>query len=314
VALPPTVRTAIEQLTQQSAQPGPATLQGGQAALYQRVPVKLLGNEQLLMVVRRHWIVLARKEVWPLVLLVLGVGGAALASLFGGARVSQFAVVLALACLLPGLLWGALAYLDYADDFFVLTTERIIDIDRRFFILAEARKETTFDKIQDVRVNISAPGRVIGYGSLTVETAGRLPDIEMTYVPHAFAVQDLIFARITATKAPKQAPDAATQRQEYAHMMATALGQIVVEVPSVRGLLVLPAGERLRAAGLRLVVDFQQPVQGILPGTVIAQMPQEGSVAMRGTEVRVVLSARAAQAASPGTRGGPGAPLRPAMP
>jgi membrane protein YdbS with pleckstrin-like domain len=290
--LHPTVQALIEQVTGQIRSPEPSEAIESPDAM-RRAPIRLLPGEQVLTVIHRHWYLLLRRIFGPLVLLLAGLLSAAIVMALAGSTMSLLAVVLMLGSLLPGLVWGVLAYINYIDDIFILTTDRIVDIERRYFLLAEARREAPYDRIQDVRVKVEGSGRVLGFGALTIETAGRLPDIDLRYVPQAFAVQDLIFARINALKERSASSVVSRQRDEYAQVMASTINQLLVEVPDIRGMSVLEAGERIRAAGLAMVVRAQQEAPGVPPGLVIAQAPGAGTLEVRGNEVVVVLSGRA---------------------
>ncbi len=72
--------------------------------------------------------------------------------------------------------------------------------------------------------------------------------------------------------------------------MAELLNELLIEVPDVRGRSLLDATERLREAGLRMVVDSERADATVTPGTVLEQEPQAGSSALRDSEVRLVLS------------------------
>jgi uncharacterized membrane protein YdbT with pleckstrin-like domain len=291
--LHPTVQALMEQVT------GKATSRESEAPaaipseLVLRAPIRLLSGERVLTVIHRHWYLLLRGLLGPMLLLLAGVLGASLVMALAAKWLSLLAVVLVLGSFLPGLVWGVLVYLNYIDDLFILTTDRIVDIERRYFVLAEARREAPYDRIQDVRVDVEGMGRLLGYGALTIETAGRLPDIEMRYVPQAFAIQDLIFARISALRQRASSAIVSSQRDEYSQVLATTLNQLFAEVPDIRGLSIIDAGERIRVAGLKMVVEAQQEVSGMAPGVVVAQTPGPGTMEVRGNEVHVLLTGRA---------------------
>ncbi|HEY7985061.1 MAG TPA: PASTA domain-containing protein, partial [Ktedonobacterales bacterium] len=157
----------------------------------------------------------------------------------------------------------------------------------------EGRKQADYTKVQDVRVNVSTlVARILNYGDIIVETAGRLPNIEMTSIPSPFAVQDLIFTRMNALKERDLARAANRQRLENRRLIAGTMNQILVAVPDVRRLTLLDAGEALRQVGLKLVVDSERPARGVPPGSVVTQMPGPKVTALRDSEVYVVLSGR----------------------
>jgi uncharacterized membrane protein YdbT with pleckstrin-like domain len=300
--LHPRLRTLMEQIggatSAEAAEGAEPALRGVTKEMLLRAPVRLLSGERVLAVIHRHWYLLLRRLLGPIALLAVGLGGAALVMALAAKSLSLFAVVLVLGSFLPGLLWGVLVYLNYIDDLFILTTERVVDIERRYFVLAEVRREAPYERIQDVHVSVQGIGRVLGFGTLTVETAGRLPNIEMRCVPQAFEIQDLIFARINAKRGEAASAAASRTRTQHSEVVATALNELLVEVPDLRGLSLLAAGERLHAAGLVLVIEAQHEAIGVLPGLVIAQMPGPGTMEVRGNEVRVVLSGRPTLAGS----------------
>lgn len=257
--------------------------------LHRPAHLRFLPNEVVVNYIYRHWFVLVRRELLPAALLVLSlVAAGVLAGLL-----HTVIWVVALLGVLISLVYGALVYLNYADDVFILTTDRIIDIDRLLFIFFEGRKQADYSKVQDVRVNVSSIiGRILNYGDITVETAGRLPNIQMSDIPDPFAVQDLIFTRINAIKDRDAAAAANRQRREYHRMLAATFNELVVEVPEVRQLSLLEASEQLDGVGLRLKVDSERRVRGVPPGVVVAQMPSAQTAVLRDSEVRVILSGR----------------------
>ena len=70
------------------------------------------------------------------------------------------------------LAYTVLTYIDWADDVFILTTHRVVDIDRIFLILAAYSKEIPLSQVQDVLVDHGFFGQLLGYGTIKVEIAG----------------------------------------------------------------------------------------------------------------------------------------------
>ena len=252
--------------------------------------VRFFDDEVIVAYIMRHWFILVSREALPAAITVVSVVAALVMALTLHVLIWPIALVGALG----GIIFGALVYLNYVDDIFVLTSSRIIDIDRFLFVFFEGRKQAEYSKVQDVRVEVtSLLGRILGYGDITVETAGRLPNIEMSAIPNPFAVQDLIFSRINAVKERDAAAAANRQRQENRRVLAALMNEVLIEVPDVRRLPVVDAGERIAAAGLRIVVDSERRMPGWLPGLVVDQMPRAATTAVADSEVRVVLSGRA---------------------
>lgn len=252
--------------------------------------IRFLDDEVVVSYVYRHWWVLLRRELAPLLVLLgsLALSGALAAFLHTPLWLVPLAGVLA------ALIYGGLVYLNYADDVFILTTDRIIDIDRFVFIFFEGRKQADYSKVQDVRVTVdSLLGRVLNFGDIVVETAGRLPNIEMSDIPNPFLVQDAIFQRINAVKERDATAAANRQRMEYRRLMAATMNELLIIVPNLRQLSLPEASEVLQDAGLRIMIDSERRMPGVPPGVVVAQMPEADATVLRDSEVRVVLSGRA---------------------
>ncbi len=252
------------------------------------VPFELLReyDERVLESIPRHWSALAVGEIPPAIVAIAGIVAYAVARSMGAGHaglilVVTFAIVV---------VWGALQYLNFADDLLILTTQRVVDLDRVLYVVAENRRQAMYNKIQNVRVVTPFWGRIFGYGSITIETAGRSDDLFMSHIAHAAAVQDRIFQYMSASAEHKEAIGRRRRRREAKLWMAELLNELLIEVPNVRGRSLLDATERLREAGLRMVVDSERADATVTPGTVLEQEPQAGSSALRDSEVRLVLS------------------------
>ncbi len=258
------------------------------------VPFELLReyNERVLESIPRHWSALAIGEIPPAIVALVGIGLYALTRSMGSRQaglilVVTFAIVI---------VWGALQYLNFADDLLILTTQRIVDLDRVLYVVAENRRQAMYNKIQNVRVVIPFWGRIFGYGSIAIETAGRSDDLQMSHIAHAGAVQDRIFQYMSASAERKEAIGRRRRRREAKLWMAELLNELLVEVPTVRGRSLLDAAQLLREAGLRMVIDSERADPTVAPGTVLEQEPHGGASALRGSEARIILSRQAAPA------------------
>jgi uncharacterized membrane protein YdbT with pleckstrin-like domain len=190
------------------------------------------------------------------------------------------------------LIWELLIVSNYIDDVFILTNQRIIDIDREYFIFAESRRETLYRSVQDVSINIPLLGRFFSYGHLNVETAGRAPNIEMQNMAHPRRTQGRIFALINADKEHRAEADRKSQRKELHSSVGAVLTALMIAAPDVRELPVAAAVTRLRAAGLGVAIVGEQPDRQHTPGVVLAQTPRPGATILRGGEVALTLSRR----------------------
>jgi uncharacterized membrane protein YdbT with pleckstrin-like domain len=285
----PAVKKVLDDLAKPVVVSAPPPSRPAGRPLRHRAEIRFLEGEQIIEYVRRHWFILVRREFFPALIISVSLGASgALAALF-----HTEVWLVPLVGVLVGGVFGLLVYLNYIDDVFILTTHRLIDIDRFLFIFFEGRKQTDYSRVQDVRVSVNTIiGRILDYGDITSETAGRLPNIQMTEIPHPFAIQDKILSMISTVKERDAVAAANRQRLEYRRLIASTMNALLVEVPDVRQLFMLDAAERLRQAGLKLVVESERRALGVPPGVVMSQIPSAGSTALSDSEVQVVLSGR----------------------
>ena len=101
--------------------------------------------------------------------------------------------------ILSGILaWIAWRILDWWNDLYVITEERVVDIEK-IPLLAEERREARLDRIQDVQYD--QPNliyRLLDFGHVRLATAGEIGHFTFDYVPHPQEVQAEIFRYLTA--------------------------------------------------------------------------------------------------------------------
>lgn len=91
----------------------------------------------------------------------------------------------------------------YTFNAFIITEDRIIDLDQRGFF-DRTVSETTYDKIQDVSVRIKGMWQtILHYGSVIIQTAGSQANIELHGVKDPEQVQQSI---ITVQRELRTAP------------------------------------------------------------------------------------------------------------
>jgi hypothetical protein len=290
------LRDALDKLAQPMAAPVPPTLIrapfGG--LLHRKIPIRLFEGEAVVEVVYRHWWVLLVRELPALAGMALGIGLGLFLRL--SSPVAAYSTLVLIAGVLGGGLFVVLVYLNYVDDVFVLTTHRVIDVDRLLFILSEYSNDAPYARVQNVHVERNAIGQALGFGTIVVETSGRRYPVTMSDIPHAFAVMDRIFFLLNQTKERDNVNIVNKQKQENHRWIATVLDELLVPVPDVRGLPYLDALARAKAAGLKLVVDAERLARGRAAGVVLDQVPSPGVVELPENEIRVILSGRGAPA------------------
>ena len=117
-----------------------------------------------------------------------------------------------LAMIIVGGMWNLWNVLDWQNDLYILTTDRIIDLEK-VPLISEDRREARLQQIQDVHYVM--PGfinRLLDFGDVEVETAGRGGGFTFRSVPHPRQVQAEIFARVDQVRKAAAALD--SQRQE----------------------------------------------------------------------------------------------------
>ena len=266
---------------------------GGVAdGVLRRAFVSLLPDERVVARLHRHWFALLRKLGLPLAISVLLIfAGSLLRPLLAPSALSVSWVIVSVGAL-TGLIWGGLVTLNYVDDVFILTTRRIIDIDRRFVLLSEARREAFYGAIQDVAVSAPPLGRIIGYGRIVVETAGQSPNIEMDNIAYPLDTQDSIFALMRSEKQRNAMKESQSHRRDLRAEIGQVLSALLVPMPDARGLPVTEAITQLRSAGLSVSVVAQRSSAPGAPGIVLGQSPRPGATLVRGGEAQLVVSRR----------------------
>ena len=193
---------------------------------------------------------------------------------------------------LLGLGWIGYAYVDYIDDIYILTTHRVIDIDRGAIIFFEGRIIVEYSKIQNVFVEVpSLVARTFDFGDVRVETAGAQQKVQMKDVPNPFGIQDTIFQRITAVKERDAISAANKQKAELRRWFATVANAMQdLQAPDLIGKSFEEAADLLDKQHLVLRVMGEQRYPGMSPGQVIHQSPPPGTLLSHEGQVQVILS------------------------
>lgn len=241
-------------------------------------------DERTIQYIQRHPYVFFRKAV-P--------GGALLALMLVLALVLHFFLwPLFLIGSLLALGWIGYAYVDYVDDVYILTTHRIIDIDRGAVIFFEGRAIVEYGKVQDVIVEVpSVTARTFDFGDVRVETAGQQQKVRMKDVPNPFGIQDAIFQRINAVKERETVNAANKQKAEMKKWFAALANAFHdLRAPDLIGKSFEEAADILSQQHLALRVMGEQRYAGLPPGHVIQQTPPPGTLLSHEGQVHIILS------------------------
>jgi len=142
---------------------------------------RLRPDEELLEVVRRHWIVLSGPCALTLFLL-----GSLIGAWFIRRPWVAPAVGIALAC--SGA-WASWRWLDWRCDLWAVTSQRVID---ESGVLSVRLIDSPLDKIHNVTCVQSLWGRLLGYGTLNVQTAAEVGSTTIEKVERPMELKETI--------------------------------------------------------------------------------------------------------------------------
>lgn len=160
----------------------------------------LRDDEWTVFVVQRHWTRLFRQISVPLFFFLLLTP---MLSYLASLQDSTVALIVAVLLAIPVfvsigvVLWQ---YLNWRDDYFVLTTQRVIHIERDWPFDVHS-EECALDTIQDIyEVRPGMAANILNYGNLVLQTAGETVDIDMDTIPNPARLRAMIFEQIERAK------------------------------------------------------------------------------------------------------------------
>lgn len=169
--------------------------------LQRRFGCTLEPGERCLHLWTRHWIVLARRAGWLLVLLglIVGIGWFWVRGMEPGERAVPGTLVAALGLLVA--IYIVYAYIDWRNDALLMTDRRLLRLERVILVF-QSQREASLDRVQNVGVRIPGLlGTLLEYGEVRVETAARAGDIVFGPVHRPRQVQDAIQSRVLELRA-----------------------------------------------------------------------------------------------------------------
>lgn len=213
--------------------------------LAQKLQFKWLRPDEVIyFLVRKHPIVLYQKLILPAIALSVP-----LFFFYGWYSIARFPIVMvaALGSLLAIVLWIIWLVIDWGNDYYIVTSQRVVWLERVIGIY-ESREESPLSTILSVGVETSQLGRILDYGDVIVRTwVGRVPFNDVSH-PHQAqhmveeywertkeravgvemeAMKDAIRKRLgiqpTPAKVPKPVPETPTPARRERISLLTAL-------------------------------------------------------------------------------------------
>ena len=177
---------------------------------------------------RKHWYFLVRRILhWFLASLVLVV--LFVAYLLGRLPLvppGNLGVVLGtlvLAAVIGFNLWWQVT--DWGNDVYIVTEDRLIDVEKRPLFGPEDRREATLDRVQNVNLSIPGPlAALLNFGDVDIETAGGEGKFTFTHVMAPHEVQREIMARVNRHRERRQQLESQQRRREIADWFAVYQG------------------------------------------------------------------------------------------
>lgn len=148
-------------------------------------------GEEVLLSTRRHWWAIVRWMWLPVLILAAFVGVALNVTI-----PALSTVLIGVGGVLSGLV-TLYIYAEWRNDQVIITSQRVIRIERTIITLDEHRSEIPLSSIQQVNAEKVIPtdifSRFMDYGTVEVRTAGQGGNLILTLIPKPEGVQKLIF-------------------------------------------------------------------------------------------------------------------------
>lgn len=206
---------------------------------------QLLGkNERIVLRARRHWTTLLGVVLinGGLMIVLLAVGAALAALDFGGPQLRLLLLAPILLLALIPLIRLIIDGLRWSNEVYVLTNRRIVQVEG---VINKHTVDSSLDKINDVVLNQSALGRLLGYGDLEILTASELGINQLSRLADAIKFKTEMLNQKEAMHQLESIDSAAAQ--------ATAGPPSAADVPELIGEL-----DGLRAKGLITDNEFEE--------------------------------------------------------
>jgi CRP-like cAMP-binding protein len=214
---------------------------------------------------RKHPLMLFNALTLPAVLLLLSLGLIILLSQLQELPTILIGVTAGFTIMIP-VLWGAYNFIDWRDDEYIVTSKRVIHIERYVFY-GEERDEAPLVRIQDVTVHASNIWeRLLNYYDVTIQTAGA-GKIVFAGITDAEQVKETIFEERAKAQERREAADIGNIRKALAQRTGRQIPELdrpVDVLPATTG-----AFARNKTRQLPRLLDYLWPRMSVVQDDTI---------------------------------------------
>ncbi|WP_027342649.1 PH domain-containing protein [Hamadaea tsunoensis] len=147
-------------------------------------------DERVVMHLHPHW----KALIWPVILTVLGIA----LTVVAGVAISAIGLYIVGALALIAIVWLALwPYLKWRTTHYVFTNERVL---LQTGVFSRNRRDIPVNRINDHSMSQTFLERILGCGTLTIESAGERGQSILKEIPHVERVQTSLYEIVEADR------------------------------------------------------------------------------------------------------------------
>lgn len=203
-------------------------------------------DEVAVVFARKHWAALVESLWLPGIFLLVGAGLVAASYILLGD--DKIAAVVGLVLFLLLVVWVWWLYVDWMNDDYIVTTRRVIHIER-ILLIREERHEAPLEQIQDVTMEtLGTLARLLDFRDLVIKTAGLGPII-FARLPEAERIKNQIFQVRQAALERRAAEEKGQIRQTIREQLGLPDQPAAVQPPAPSVQRPVPPGKQITRKG-----------------------------------------------------------------
>jgi len=153
-------------------------------------------DEKIIQIVHRNWFYLFEQFFWMIVIVVVFMGGINFIPMFFPEILKNINNSVSLFAqnffMLVIWLYGFMIWIDYYFDIWIITTERIINIEQKGMFARKA-SELRLQRIQDITTEVTGfMPTVFNYGDIRIQTAGTTEEFIFRTISDPYNVKNII--------------------------------------------------------------------------------------------------------------------------